>query len=268
LQKSGGGKAKRERVTEGRKSGEPMGKEMVALARDETHNWVVEALSREKRGMLLDAPAGTGALASRLKELGFLVSCLDIDPSIYCAPEIEFREGDLNQSLPLPSQSFDYITCIEGLEHLENPFNAIREFGRLLKPEGKLYLSLPNYLNIERRLKFLITGLFSKVPSPKKWGRERFDNLWMLHLIPLTYPVLKLAMEHYGFRILEVAKDKVKKRMKWLLPLVWGIRLYCLFWSKEEKSEYHLEETLSSNLIMGGNALILVAEKSGGERLE
>ena len=231
------------------------------LAREETHDWIVDALSRERRGFLLDAPAGTGALALRLKSMGFSVSCCDINPHQFSAREIEFKEGDLTLSLPYSSSSFDFITCLEGLEHLENPFNAIREFSRILKPEGKLFLSLPNYLNIERRLKFLITGLFSKIPSPKRSGKDRFDNLWMHHLTPLTYPILRLALEHWGFKILILEKDKEKKRMKWLLPIVCTIRLYCFFWSKEARRKYHLEDTLSPVLIMGGNTLILVAEK-------
>ena len=232
------------------------------LARNETHDWVIDLFSKEKKGVLLDIPAGTGALAVRLMDIGFSVSCCDIDPSIFFSIQgVEFKKGDLNKSLPYPSESFDFVTCIEGLEHLENPFNAIREFNRILKPGGKLVLSLPNYLNIERRLKFLITGLFSKVPSPKKLGKDRFDNLWMLHLTPLTFPILKLALNHYGFKVLSIAKDKEKKRMKLFLPIVWGIKLYCFFWTREEREKYHLNDTLSPMLIMGGNTLILTAEK-------
>jgi SAM-dependent methyltransferase len=234
------------------------------LAREETHDWIIDALSRERKGFLLDAPAGTGSLASRLKKMGFSVSCCDINPSLFLAQDIEIKKGDLNQSLPYPSCSFDFITCLEGLEHLENPFNAIREFHRILKPGGKLFLSLPNYLNIERRLKFLITGLFSRVPSPKKLEKNRFDHLWMLHLIPLTFPVLRLFLEHFNFEILQIAKDKEKKRMKWLLPLVWGIRLYCFFWPEDKRLDYHLPETLSPDLIMGGNTLIVITEKKTG----
>jgi len=231
------------------------------LARDETHDWMIDALSRERKGFLLDAPAGNGSLASRLKKMGFSVSCCDINPSLFLAQDIEIRRGDLSQSLPYPSGSFDFITCIEGLEHLENPFNAIREFHRILKPGGKVFLSLPNYLNIERRLRFLITGLFSKIPSPERLGKDRFDNLRMHHLTPVTYPVLKLVLEYWGFKILTLEKDKEKKRMKWLLPVVWTIRLYGFFCTKEARREYHLEDTLSPVLIMGGNTLILVAEK-------
>lgn len=237
---------------------------MVSLSRDEIHDKVVEIARGEPRGRALDVPTGTGILADRLKKMGFQVSCCDIDPSYFSAPDLKLDLGDLNQSLPYPSSSFDLITCVEGIEHLENPFNAIREFSRLLRPGGKLILTLPNYLNIERRLRFLVTGLFSKIPSPKKIGKERFEDLWMLHLTPLTYPILKLMMEHSGFKILRIEKDKEKKRMKWLLPLVWAIRGYSFFWSEEKKEDYHLKNTLSDSLIMGGNTLIVVGEREKG----
>jgi len=85
----------------------------------------------------------------------------------------------------------------------------------------------------------------------------------MLHLNSLTYSALKLFMEHCGFKIIHIEKDKEKKRMIWLLPVVWAIRFYCLFWPKEKREEYHLEDTLSPQLIMGGNTLIVVGEKEG-----
>jgi SAM-dependent methyltransferase len=234
---------------------------MDILARPETHDWIVDALSKEKRGDLLDVPAGTGALAVRLKDLGFAVSCCDINPSGFQAGGIDIRKGDLNRDLPYAAGAFDYITCLEGLEHLENPFQALAEIFRLLKLGGKLYVSVPNYLNIERRMRFLVTGLFSKIPSPRKLGKDRFDDLAMLHLIPVTYPILKLVLEHRGFEILTVAKDGKKKRMKWLLPLVWAIRAYCSLWASDKREEYHLAETLAPEVIMGGNTLIVVAGK-------
>lgn len=233
----------------------------VPLARDEIHEKIIELLNQQKRGRLLDVPTGTGILASRLQQMGFEVSCCDINPSYFSVPDLKVDVGDLNASLPYASDSFDYIVCVEGIEHTENPFNAIREFSRLLKIGGKLYLSLPNYLNIERRLRFLITGLFSKIPSPKKLGRDRFADLWMLHLTPLTFPILKLILEHSGFQLDSITKDRKKKRMKYLLPIVWGIKFCCLFWSEEKREDYHLRDTLSPPILMGGNTLILSAVK-------
>jgi hypothetical protein len=68
-------------------------------------------------------------------------------------------------------------------------------------------------------------------------------------------------MEHVGFQVISITKDKDKKKMKWLLPIVWGLRLFCTFWPREAQEEYHLDDTLSPPVIMGGNTLILTAKK-------
>ena len=208
---------------------------VVPLSRDEIQDKIIEMMGKEPRGKVLDVSTGTGILADRLRKMGLEVSCCDINPSYFSISDLAIDIGDFTHSLPYPNGIFDFIACIEGLEHLKNPFNAIREFHRLLKPGGKVFLSLPNYLNIERRLRFLITALFSKIPSPKRLGKDRFENLWMLHLTTLTYPILKLVIEHSGFKILLIGKDREKKRMKWPLPIVWIIRCYCLYGQRRRK---------------------------------
>lgn len=125
---------------------------MVPLSRDEIHGKVIEMIGKEPRGNVLDVQTGTGILAGRLRKIRFEVCGCDINPSYFSVPGLGIKVGDLNHDLPFPPESFDYVVCIEGLEHLENPLNAIREFSRLLKPGGRVFLSLPNYLNIERRL--------------------------------------------------------------------------------------------------------------------
>jgi ubiquinone/menaquinone biosynthesis C-methylase UbiE len=233
----------------------------VPLARDEIHDKVIEMMDKEPRGKVLDVPTGTGILADRLRKKGFDVSCCDINPLYFSVPDLKIEIGDLNQSLPYSSDTFDYLICLDGIEHTENPSNAIREFQRVLKKGGKILLSTPNFLNIERRLRFLFTGTFSKIPS-----HEVIKNIWngditMAHLSPLGYPLLKFIMEWQGFHILQVEKDRIKPRMKWLLPMVWIIRFYGRFFSKEKRKLYRLDETLSNEIIMGGNTLIIVGEK-------
>jgi SAM-dependent methyltransferase len=49
---------------------------------------------------------------------------------------------DITQ-IPEPDGSFDAILCIEVLEHLEAPIEALREFTRLLRPGGVLILTAP-----------------------------------------------------------------------------------------------------------------------------
>jgi len=50
--------------------------------------------------------------------------------------------GDLT-SLPVKSQVFDAVICTQVLEHLREPEAALREFIRVLKQGGSLYLSAP-----------------------------------------------------------------------------------------------------------------------------
>jgi SAM-dependent methyltransferase len=47
------------------------------------------------------------------------------------------------EALPFSSESFDTILCTEVLEHTQQPFIAMQEFFRALKPGGYLLLSVP-----------------------------------------------------------------------------------------------------------------------------
>jgi len=234
---------------------------LVPFTRKEVHEKIVELLAAEKRGKLLDVPAGSGALAGRLQRMGFDVSCCDIEPSLFAARDLKVQFGDMNKRLPYDAKDFDYIICLDGIEHTENPFNTIREFERILKSGGRLLLSIPNFLNIERRLRFLMRGTFSKIPSHDSVRDIWKGNFSMAHLNSLGYPLLKFIMEHYGFRVIGVEMDRKKPRMNLLRPIVWIIRLCGRFASKEMRELYRLDETLMDEIIMGGNTLIIVAEK-------
>jgi hypothetical protein len=83
----------------------------------------------------------------------------------------------------------------------------------------------------------------------------------MAHLSPLGYPLLKFVMEHYGFRVLGLEKDRPKPKMIWLRPLAWALRLYGRIASSKRREVYRLEETLSDEILLGGNTLIIIAEK-------
>ncbi len=235
--------------------------ELVTLARKGTHEKIIQFLQNERRGKLLDAPAGSGILSTKFKGLGFECYCCDINAEGFKAQDIEFKVGDLNKRIPFETSYFDYITCIDGLEHMENPHNAIREFKRLLKKGGKLIISIPNYLNIERRMKFLLTGSFTK-PVNQEMFKKKFNcNTAMMHINLIGYPLLKFLLESNNLRITKLDIDKPKPKMVFLSPIIAIIKRYCLFWPKKVKERYWLKETLSKEILSGGNTLIIIAEK-------
>ncbi|PTM04682.1 MAG: methyltransferase type 11 [Bacteroidetes bacterium] len=70
--------------------------------------------------------------------------------------------GDITRHNPqIPDHQFDAIACMEVLEHTVNPFAAIEELRRLLKPGGILLVSAP--------LNFRIHG-----PLPDCWRFTEF----------------------------------------------------------------------------------------------
>src|SRR6266576_6699367 len=150
------------------------------LAHQAIHDTVVGILRELPRGALLDVPAGEGALATRLIDVGFDVRCCDLYPEIFRLDGVDVHQGNLDAELPFGDRSFDYVTCLEGLEHIENPQQAMREFARVLKPGGQLIVSVPNILNIEERLKWLLYGYTSHFTPISRATSERlrgeYDN--------------------------------------------------------------------------------------------
>jgi SAM-dependent methyltransferase len=52
------------------------------------------------------------------------------------------------QRLPVASASFDLVTCIDVLEHLEDDRRAIAEVARILRPSGLLVASVPAFMSL------------------------------------------------------------------------------------------------------------------------
>jgi SAM-dependent methyltransferase len=50
--------------------------------------------------------------------------------------------GDIH-SMPFETESVDGVICTATLEHIENPWVAAKEFYRILKPGGKVYIVTP-----------------------------------------------------------------------------------------------------------------------------
>lgn len=52
--------------------------------------------------------------------------------------------GDIQAMPMIESNAYDTAICLEVLEHVPDPFQAMREIYRILKPEGVLILSVPH----------------------------------------------------------------------------------------------------------------------------
>ena len=236
------------------------------LAHQAIHDTVVGILDGCSRGTLLDVPAGEGALAARLIEAGFEVRCCDLYPEIFRLDGVDIQQGNLDAELPFADRSFDYVTCLEGLEHIENPQQAMREFARVLKPGGHLIVSVPNILNIEERLKWLLHGYTSHFKPISRVASERLQSEYggrveiAAHVNPIGYSELRYILEKNAFELISAHRDKPKGNAWLYWPLVGIIRLISTVTPKHKRAERWTEELASKEILLGGNTLIVHAQ--------
>jgi len=100
---------------------------------------------RGNKNVILDAGCGTGANILFLEKYG-KVSGVDISSvaTNFCRKRgiKNVKTGDISD-LPYKSNSFDAVCLMDVLEHIEDEKVAIEEIFRVLKPKGKLLLTVP-----------------------------------------------------------------------------------------------------------------------------
>jgi SAM-dependent methyltransferase len=157
------------------------------------------------KGRLLDAPCGRGILSKQLNDHGFDVVSLDITSSVVEEKNINFIESDLNKKLPFKNKSLDYIACVEGIEHIENPFHTVREFRRTMKEGGLLVITTPNIQNIGSRFRFLMTGGFNYFRRP--YYRGYTGHGLYGHINPISFYEMIFILHDNRFRIENIFTD-------------------------------------------------------------
>ncbi len=91
--------------------------------------------------LLLDAGAGECAYRTSFAHCRYVAMDLAIGEATWNYANLDSLAR--LDGLPLADESVDAILCTQVLEHLEWPREAVREFHRVLKPGGVLYLTAP-----------------------------------------------------------------------------------------------------------------------------
>lgn len=143
-------------------------------------------------GKILDFGAGIGGLSRRLVGMRMFesVDCVDIMP----APEgldraVGWHSQDLNEPTGFACGSFEVIVSAEVVEHLENPRAVVREWFRLLKPEGLLLFSTPNNESVRSILALVCRGHYAS------FG----DASYPAHITPLLRKDIDRILREAGF---------------------------------------------------------------------
>lgn len=162
------------------------------------HPHVIETLLRycSPRATVLDLGAGAGAMSLRMTDAGYQVTPLDIDEGKWALDTLKLHKLDLNAGVvESVGSTFDAVVCLEVVEHIENPWQLLRDIRSLLVPGGYAFVSTPNITSFYSRLYFLRTGRYHHFePGSESYG----------HVGPITHWQVQMAAEAAGLEVVDL----------------------------------------------------------------
>lgn len=139
------------------------------------------ALARVPAGArVLDIGAREGGLRGYLPP-DVKYQGIDITPE-FASESVMIR--DISEGIPFGDSSYDFVFCIEVLEHVPNPFAAFGEINRVLRDGGVLIVSVPNPYHLKEIV-------WNVLRTPDRQG----------HIYSWTRQAMTKLGEMNGFRI-------------------------------------------------------------------
>jgi SAM-dependent methyltransferase len=103
-------------------------------------------------GRLLDIGAAGGDFLAVMKERGWDVEGIEPFRQATNPHGLPIHRMSFPEDSTLPDERFDVITAWAVFEHLHDPKRAFAESVRLLKPDGRLIIEVPNFRSIRARI--------------------------------------------------------------------------------------------------------------------
>ena len=98
---------------------------------------------------LLDFGCGTGAFLEHLERFGW-VSAVDGDARAvefcHARGRSEVRLAPPGEPLPFADGTFDLVTTLDVIEHIDDDVATLRELRRVLRPGGRLLVAVPAFM--------------------------------------------------------------------------------------------------------------------------
>lgn len=202
---------------------------------------------------LLDVGCGGGSFLALMRFLGWDVTGVDADPLACDAGCARFglrvHHGDLG-SLPCEPGTFDVVTSIHAIEHMQQPFTLIAQGLDMLRPGGRMVVVTPN-----------ATGL------GHRWFRSAFaDLLPPRHLYLFSGKVLARHAETLGARVIACRTTARRGHTVWVdsrhIRRRGRLPSHTPRWRKLTGVPFQLVEALARVFDpMAGDELVLVLER-------
>jgi 2-polyprenyl-3-methyl-5-hydroxy-6-metoxy-1,4-benzoquinol methylase len=130
---------------------------------------------------VLDLGCGTGEFLKLAQDMGCEVTGIEPGESYASFARAEYGIHVINapwQEAELPEGAFDVVTCHQVVEHLRDPMEALAAMAGWLKPDGRMYLS---------------------VPDMRANSKPSFERFHFAHIYGFTPETLDVAMRLNGF---------------------------------------------------------------------
>jgi len=165
----------------------------------ERHRIFPEVFVKKDHKKVLDIAAGIGIVARRILEsYPCEMHCNEVDETCLAQLrklnlQITSHDLDTGNPIPLETSGFDAILCLATIEHLLNIDAFVADLNRILRDDGRLYLSVPNYAS----LYWLIPLLKGRTFHDPFGEQSRYE--FYAHIRYFTYRTLLDYMKHFGF---------------------------------------------------------------------
>ena len=158
---------------------------------------------------IIDFPAGNGVTSRLLLDIDAKPMPFDLFPEYFELDSPECLRANIRDGLPVDDATADGLICQEGIEHFSDQFSALKEFNRVLKKDGTLLITTPNYSNLCAKFSYAISESekFNSTMPPNE-----FDSVWMSqqhitdevyfgHIFLLGFQKLRVLAKLSGFKV-------------------------------------------------------------------
>lgn len=212
-----------------------------------------------KSGSILEFGSCTGEFLYEAAKKGYNLFSADLHPVVLDINKTE----NLKEIIKLDASFFeskrayfDGIVAFHVIEHLTNPGEFLLNCNTALKPNGVLFLEVPNFESLSRRI----------------WGK-RWGMFYDYHVCHFDEDSLEIFTKKYGFEILAIRTIDLPERYIASIYNPLRHRLWSLikkFRRKESKDITH--DNMSNNALVGYSVVdeikILNSNKARIYRLE
>jgi ubiquinone/menaquinone biosynthesis C-methylase UbiE len=151
---------------------------------------IIALLNVKETDSVLDAGTGEGFLFSVLPNSTRRVGADISHTALRIAQtrsyhNVQWLHADIC-ALPYASDTFDKIVCSEVIEHIPEPSKLILELHRVLKPGGRLVMTIPYEARLDAIKDIVLRSrlgrlMFSNIPRRTEWHLTSYDMNLLLH---------------------------------------------------------------------------------------